>query len=134
MVNRSMVNKPPNITDAELSGLQVLWEGKSASVQELTERIYKDCPVALKATVKKLLERLEAKEYVKRDRSTWPHQFTACIERDDMISGQLQTMADKLCQGEIKPLLSCLVNTRCLSDADRVSLRGLLDELDRENK
>ena len=129
-----MARTPQDVANAELSVLQVLWEMQTATVRELTERIYQDCTSALNATVQKLLERLEAKKYVQRNRTTWPHQFSACVERDVLISQQLQTMADKLCQGEIQPLLSCLVKTHGLSDEDRQSLRGLLDELDREQK
>jgi BlaI family penicillinase repressor len=129
-----MSKTPQNVANAELSVLQALWEMKSATVQELTERIYQDRQAALMATVKKLLERLEAKKHVKRNRETWPHQFTACVPRDDFIADQLQSMADKLCEGEMRPLLSCLVKTHGLTDEDRMSLRGLLDELDREKK
>lgn len=129
-----MARASQNVANAELSVLQALWDMKSATVQELTERIYQDRAAALMATVKKLLERLETKKHVKRDRTTWPHQFSACVQRDDFIADQLQTMADKLCEGEIRPLLSCLVKTHGLTDEDRLSLRGLLDELDREKK
>jgi BlaI family penicillinase repressor len=129
-----MSKTPQNVANAELSVLQALWDMKSATVQELTERIYQDRQAALMATVKKLLERLEAKKHVKRNRKTWPHQFSATIQRDDFIADQLQTMADKLCEGEMRPLLSCLVKTHGLTDEDRMSLRGLLDELDQEKK
>ena len=129
-----MTRKPQDVANAELLVLQVLWEVKSATVIELTERIYQQCTAALTATVKKLLERLEAKKYVKRNRSSWPHQFSPCVERDVLISQQLRTMADKMCGGEIQPLLSSLVKTHGLTDEDRLSLRGLLDELDREQK
>jgi predicted transcriptional regulator len=129
-----MAQPSQNVANAELSVLQALWDMKSATVQELTERIYQDRSAALMATVKKLLERLETKKHIQRDRKTWPHQFSATIQRDDFIASQLKTMADKFCEGEIRPLLSCLVKTHGLTDEDRVSLRGLLDELDREKK
>lgn len=129
-----MSRKLQDVANAELSVLQVLWELKTATVRELTERIYQTCTAALNATVQKLLERLEAKKYVKRNRKTWPHQFTATVEREALIGQQLQSLTDQLCQGEIQPLLSCLVKTYGLTDADRQSLRGLLDELDGGDK
>lgn len=129
-----MSRKLQDVANAELSVLQVLWELKTATVRELTERIYQTCTAALNATVQKLLERLEAKKYVKRNRKTWPHQFTATVEREELIGQQLQSLTDQLCQGEIQPLLSCLVKTYGLTDADRQSLRGLLDELDGGDK
>jgi BlaI family transcriptional regulator, penicillinase repressor len=133
-VNHQMARTPQDVTDAELSVLQVLWELQTATVRELTERLYPEGTSALNATVQKLLERLEAKKCVKRNRKTWPHQFSAAIAREVLIARQLQTTADKLCQGEIHPLLTSLVKARGLTLEDRKSLRGLLDELDQAKK
>ena len=129
-----MARTPQDVTDAELSVLQVLWEQRTATVRELTERLYPEGTSSVNATVQKLLERLEAKKCVARNRKTWPHQFSAAIEREVLIARQLQTTADKLCQGELHPLLTSLVKARGLSVEDRKSLRGLLDKLDREKK
>lgn len=126
-----MARTPQDITDAELSVLQALWELGTATVRELVEKLYVDSTLSLNATVQKLLERLEGKKCVKRNRKFWPHQFSATLEREELIARQLQTTADKLCEGEIHPLLTCLVKARGLSEEDRKSLRGLLDELDR---
>jgi len=126
-----MARTPQDVTDAELSVLQALWELRTATVRELTERLYSEGTSALNATVQKLLERLEAKKCVKRNRKTWPHRFSATVNRDVLIARQLQTTADKLCQGDIHPLLTSLVQARGLTAEHRKSLRGLLDELDR---
>ncbi len=129
-----MARTPQPVTDAELSILKVLWELQTASVPELTERIYAEETLATKATVQKLLGRLEAKHCVTRNRQTWPHQFSAAVERDVLIARQLQSTAAKLCHGEMHPLLTSLVKTSELTAEDRKSLRGLLDELDREKE
>lgn len=127
-----MARTAQDITDAELSVLQVLWEQGTATVRELTERLYRDTSLSLTGTVQKLLERLEGKKCVKRNRTTWPHQFSALLKRDELIARQLQTTANKLCEGEIHPLLTCLVKTNGLSPSERASLRSLLDKLDEE--
>lgn len=129
-----MSRTPQDVTAAELSVLQVIWERQTATVRELTERLYPEGTAAQHATVQKLLERLEAKHCVKRNRKTWPHQFSAAIEREVLIVRQLQSTADKLCQGELHPLLTSLVKTHGMTAKDRKSLRSLLDELDREKK
>jgi predicted transcriptional regulator len=86
------------------------------------------------ATVQKLLERLEAKKFVRRDRTAWPHKFEPLVGREDLISRRLQSTADKLCSGALVPLLTNLVKTTKLSVEERQSLRALLDDLDREPK
>ena len=129
-----MPRTPQDITDAELSVLQALWDFGTATVRELVVRLYSESTLSLNATVQKLLERLEAKKCVKRNRKVWPHQFSAVVQREALIMRQLKSTADKLCAGEMQPLISSLVKARGLTAEDRRSLRGLLDELDREKK
>jgi predicted transcriptional regulator len=123
-----------DVTDAELAIMQVLWDRGRASVRELTERLYSEYSSSQHATVQKLLERLEAKDCVRRNRDTWPHLFEAAIERGDLIDRKLQETANKLCEGSIQPLLTHLVKGSRLSAAERRSLRSLLDELDKEGR
>jgi predicted transcriptional regulator len=128
-----MARTPNDITDAELGVLQVLWDLGSATVREIVERLYPESTLSLHATVQKLLERLESKKFVKRNKKVWPYQFSAAIEREAMILRQLRTTADKLCSGQFQPLLTSLVTARSLTAEERKSLRGLLDELDSQN-
>ena len=129
-----MARKAKDVTDAELSIMQVLWQHETRTVRELTEELYEETGASQNATVQKLLDRLEGKSCVVRDRSTWPHTYKATIERTDLINRQLQETADKLCDGSLSPLLTHLVKGRSLSKADRKSLRSLLDELDGKTK
>ncbi|MBS0264983.1 MAG: BlaI/MecI/CopY family transcriptional regulator [Planctomycetes bacterium] len=129
-----MARTPQDITDAELAVLQVLWDRGRETIRELTNSLYPSGTGVHYATVQKLLERLEAKKFVKRDRGAWPHQFEPLIGRDDLITRRLQLTADKLCDGALAPLLTSLVKATQLSSEERQSLRALLDELDREPK
>ena len=129
-----MVRPSQGVTDAELAILQVLWERGSATVRELGETLYGKSSASNHATVQKLLERLEGKNCVARDRGTWPHTFRAAIEREELIGRHLQQTADKLCDGSLQPLLTHLVTAGSLSAEDRRSLRELLDELNQDGK
>jgi predicted transcriptional regulator len=124
-----MARTPQDITDAELAVLNLLWARGRNTVRQLTDTLYPQGTGAHYATVQKLLERLEIKHFVKRDRKTWPHQFESKIDREELIGRRLQTTADKLCGGSLVPLMTQLVKSQ-LSPEDRRSLRGLLDELD----
>ena len=125
-----MPRKPQDIPDAELAVLQQLWERGACTVRQLTEVLYPTGPGSQNATVQKLLDRLEAKQYVSRNRDSWPYLFQAMVQRGDVIRKSLQATADKLCSGALAPLLTHLVRTESLSVADRESLRDLLQELD----
>ncbi len=129
-----MARKPRDVTEAELAIMQLLWDKSARTVREIAETLYGDFGPSQNATVQKLLDRLEHKECVLRERSTWPHTFVAILQRSDLITRQLQETADKLCDGSLTPLLTHLVKTKTLSKDERKSLRNLLDELDGKSK
>jgi predicted transcriptional regulator len=116
----------PDVTDAELGVLQALWDEGPATIRHLTDRLYPGGSTAHYATVQKLLERLETKGCVARDRSAMTHKFSARIGRDVYIGGQLRAMAERLCGGSLTPLLTHLVKTESLSEEDRKELRKML--------
>lgn len=125
-----MGRAPREITDTELSLLNELWQRPSATVQELTEILYGNTPPALLATVRKLLDRLEAKGCVCRDRTKWPHHYSALVKREELASNRLQAAADEFFDGDLAPLLTHLVRSQKLSAKDRENLRKLFDEMD----
>ena len=129
-----MIRAPQDATDAELAVLQVLWDQGPVTVRTITDVIYPKGTASHYGTVQKLLERLEAKRFVSRDRGHWPHVFAAAIDRDVLIGMRLRVMADKLCGGSLTPLLTQLVQAEGLSSADRQALRQQLDELERKYK
>ena len=129
-----MARTPQDVTETELSLLQLLWDGGSATIRRLTDVLYPGGGTAQYATVQKLLERLEAKGCVRRERTPPAHTFTALIDRDDLIGQRLQDMAEKLCGGSLTPLLTHLVRTKQLTARERQELRNLIDELDSKGK
>jgi BlaI family transcriptional regulator, penicillinase repressor len=125
-----MARTPQDITDAELEVLQVLWKHGASPIRRITELLYGDYKTSQYATVQKLLERLESKECVTRDRSDNVHVFSAGIDRNGLVGRRLQAVAEELCEGSLTPLLTNLVQMQKLSAKDRQMLRNLIDELD----
>jgi predicted transcriptional regulator len=125
---------PQDVTDAELAVLQVLWDRGSATIRQLTDVLYPEGNDAHYATVQKLLERLESKGHVERDRSSHAHKFQARTDRDTLVGHRLRAMAEKLCGGLMAPLLTHLVRAEALSSQERQELRDLIDKLDRKNR
>ena len=117
-----------DVTEFELAVLDVLWGCESATIAEITEAIYCSKKTSAYATVQKLLERLESKGYVSRDRSSFAHVFRATVSRSDLIGQGLQRLAEKLCGGSLTPLLLHLTESVPLSERERRSLRKLIDE------
>jgi predicted transcriptional regulator len=125
-----MAKEAKDVTDAELAVLEVLWELGTVTVRQIREKIYSDSKGSQHATVQKLLDRLEGKKYVKRNRRVWPHLFTAAVAREQLIGRRLRATAEKLCGGNLQPLLTHLIRETKYNRQERRSLRKLLDELD----
>jgi predicted transcriptional regulator len=121
-----------DVTEAELALLQALWESGPATIRQLVERVYAQEGTSVYATVQKLLDRLETKGCVRRNRKETVHVFEAAIDRSDLIGRRLRAVADALCGGSITPLLTHLVEGGELTARDRKELRALIDRLDRK--
>ena len=89
-----MKRNQADVTDAELALLQALWDQGPATIRQLVERVYGQDGTSVYATVQKLLDRLEAKGCVRRDRSGPVHVFEAAIGRDELIGRRLRAVAD----------------------------------------
>lgn len=125
-----MARPAQDITESELAVLRVLWERERATIRHLADALYPGGGPAQYATVQKLLERMEAKGYVHRDRSIYVHVFTSAIARDELIGRRLRALAETLCDGSLTPLLNHLARSRGLSERQLAELQAILDESD----
>jgi BlaI family transcriptional regulator, penicillinase repressor len=123
-----MAKKRRRVTEYELAVLDVLWNRGPATIREITEAVYQESSPASYATVQKLLERLEKKGCVRRDRSGFAHRFHAKVTRTELIGQGLEELAEKLCGGSLTPLLMHLAESTRLKPQDRLMLRKLIDE------
>jgi predicted transcriptional regulator len=127
-----MAQRNQDVTEAELALLQALWDAGPATIRHLVERVYQQRGTSVYATVQKLLDRLETKGCVARDRGGPVHVFRALIDRDELIGRRLRAVADSLCGGSLSPLLTHLVEDQGLSEKERRELRALVERLDRK--
>ncbi|QVL34979.1 BlaI/MecI/CopY family transcriptional regulator [Telmatocola sphagniphila] len=122
------------MTDAELAILELLWANGPCSVRQLAEIQQQAGAPTQAATVQKLLERLESKEWVERRRDEPVMRFSALGNRDDLIGQRLQSIAEQLCEGSLTPLLTHLVKQERLTNKDRQQLKQLIEDLDSKKK
>jgi len=123
-----------DVTGTEMAILQVLWDLGAATVRQLTDRLYPQGGPSAPATVQKLLERLEAKGSVARDRGGAVQTFRATVDRRALISSRLRQVAEELCDGSLTSLLTHLVETESLSRSERQALRDLVDQIESNDK
>lgn len=121
-----MSRKAPNITDTELSVLKVLWEQESATARTITQVLYPACTESDVGTVHSMLQRLEKKQLVHRDRGRRPHVFSALVSQEDVAGQQLVAMAERITDGSFVPFLTHLVEAERLSDEEVEGIRRLI--------
>lgn len=128
-----MSRTPRDVTDAELDILQVLWREGPRTIRAVTEILKPRAADAYYSTVKKLLERLEAKGFVTREREGVAYVYEAAVDRDELVGRRLESVAETLCEGSLTPLLTQLARRCELNEQQQQTLMDLIEELDQQN-
>ena len=116
----------PQLANAELALMELLWSRQPRCARELREQLYGGAEKAQHGTVQRLLQRLEAKGYVKRDLEPPVHMFSATLTRESYASSQIESLAERLTGGSLAPLLTHLIDARKISPEEIEELRALL--------
>ncbi|MDP6544918.1 MAG: BlaI/MecI/CopY family transcriptional regulator [Phycisphaerae bacterium] len=120
--------KQPALANAELGVMDLLWRDGLLTARQIRDRLYADATKAQHGTVQKLLQRLEDKGYVQRDRSLSVHLFSPAISRQTYAGQQLESLADTLTAGSFAPLITHLVEANRISPDEITRIRAILDE------
>jgi len=120
--------QPQSASEAELAILQMLWDQGSLTARAIRDALYPAGTASQHGTVQKLLQRLEEKRLIERNRSQFVHVFRASVTRSEYAGRQLEQLAEKLTDGSLVPFLTHLVEARRLSARERKAIRDLLDE------
>ena len=123
-----MAKAKHSITDAELEVLKLLWPSEPLTVREITAALYGSPSTSNIGTVHKLIQRLESKGYIRRDRSEHAHRFSAKVTQAAVAGVQLESLAKRVTDGSLAPFISHLVQAKRLSDSEKEQIRRLLDE------
>jgi BlaI family penicillinase repressor len=119
--------KQPPLANAELAVMNLLWQSDRLTARHIREQLYPDATKAQHGTVQRLLQRLEDKGYVERDRSLSVHLFSAVISRQTYAGRQLESLATKLTAGSFAPLITHLLKEKKISRDEINRIRAILD-------
>ncbi|MBC8290182.1 MAG: BlaI/MecI/CopY family transcriptional regulator, partial [Planctomycetes bacterium] len=104
------------------------------SAKDITARLYPSCTESDRGTVHSMLQRLEKKCCVTRDRSSRPHLFSTTVSQSDVAGSQLQDLASRITGGSLSAFLTHLVQADSLSDVELKEIRRLIDRRIRKAK
>lgn len=108
--------------------MELLWERERLTARAIRERLYPEATKPQHGTVQRLLQRLEDKGFVERDRALPVHLFSAAVSREAYACGQLESLAERFSGGSLAPLITHMVEEQRLSRAEIERLRRILDE------
>ena len=113
------------LTDREAEFMEVLWDHGPSTVAEVRERL-KDEPAY--TTVLTILRNLEAKGHVGPTKDGRAHRYAALVERETARRSALSDLSAKFFKGSTEQLLTHLVSSQKLSDAQLDRIQQVLDQ------
>ena len=117
-----------SLPNSELAVMELLWRKGRLTARQILEQLYPDVAKPQHGTVQRLLQRLRAKGFVVRDRNLGVSIFSPAVSREEYASEQLESLANRLTQGSLVPMITRLVEDDKLSRAEIEKLRRILEE------
>ena len=112
---------------AEAEILKIVWELKSATVQEVWGNLPADRNIS-PATVQTVLRRLRDKGYVGYEIKGKAHHFHPVIKKEKVISKTVKDVLKNFFDGNAAPLLMHLVSKEKIKNADLAILMEIIDK------
>lgn len=121
--------KSPNLTEAELRLMDVLWEKGAATVSEVAESLPKELDLAYN-TVLTTLRILEEKGYVEHTKAKEGRAFvyTALVGRDEAGRSAVRYLVSRFFRNSPELLVLNLLADEGLSEKELGRIRNLLAE------
>ena len=116
------------LTNAETTVMELLWDNDRLTARQIREKLYPSSKKSQHGTVQRLLQSLEEKGFVDRDRTLGVQLFSANVGREAYGGRVLESLANQLTGGSIAPILTHLLDEKKLDKAEIRRLRRLLEE------
>lgn len=124
-----MPKRPPTIPDTELEVLKVLWQRGQGTVREVLDVLRAAGSGWSYATVATLLDRLEAKGFVKSDRRELAYVYSPAVTAQDVRQKRVQNLVEKLYQGEPGLLVLHLLKAHPLPPDQASEVQRILEQM-----
>lgn len=118
------------LSEAERDVMQVLWERGPSCVRDVLDDLNSRGWDWAYTTAKTVLDRLEGKGYLRRDRTPPAHIYHPRVTRDELARRRVAELRARLFPGSPAPLVRALVEGG-LTREEIAELRASLDEIER---
>ena len=112
--------------------MEKLWERPPKTIMQLYHEL-EDAPGWSKSTVNTLLGRMVKKEIIYYKEGTKAKQYYPNVSRDEVALAETQSLLARVYQGSVSMMLSTLIRSHNLNDADIRELYQILGEAADQN-
>ena len=116
-----------NLSDAEWKLMNLLWEQSPRTIMELTAAAREDTGWS-KNTVITMLSRLEAKGAVRHEEGGRAKRYFPVISQAETAREETKNFLDKVYGGSLGLMMSAMLDSRALLEADIAELSAILDK------
>ena len=116
-----------NLTSAEWSVMECLWEHSPLTGREVTERMHEEHGWS-RSTTLTLLARMEAKGAVAGDTGSGKKEFSPLVCREDAALQEAESFLERVYKGSLSMMVSSLTRRQQLSQKEIDELYAILKE------
>lgn len=120
-----------NLSDGEWKLMNRLWERAPRTITELTAALKEETGWS-KNTIITMLARLEAKGAVRYETGERAKQYYPAVDRKDAARAETESFLGKVYGGSLGLMMSAMVESRQLTEADIAELTAILEKAERE--
>lgn len=117
----------PQISEAELKVMKIVWEHAPISTNDITERLTVSTSWSPK-TIQTLIKRLVTKRVLSYEKQGRVFVYTPLVSEKDYVSQESRSFLQRFYDGHISSMLSAYIQEEKLSKDDLDELRSLLAE------
>jgi predicted transcriptional regulator len=121
--------KSPNLTDAELRLMDVLWEAGSATVAEVCEGLPKE-PALAYSTVLTTMRILETKGYVRHYKTGRAFVYLPVVAREQARESAVKHLVRRFFENSPELLMLNLIEGKKIDAAELMRLRQRIEEIE----
>jgi BlaI family transcriptional regulator, penicillinase repressor len=117
----------PDLSPAQREIMEIVWQRGKVTAKEVLDVLSQERKLS-RNTVRTLLERMEAKGWLKHRTEGRTFTYTAARPRHDSIGQKVREVVETLCGGSPEALVTALLDYRGLRADELKRIRKLLDE------
>ena len=119
--------KPLSLSDNEWKLMGRLWERSPRTITELTADLREETGWS-KNTIITMLSRLEAKGAVRHEEGARAKAYYPAVDRETAARAETESFLGKVYGGSLGLMMSAMVSSRALSQADIDELSAILEQ------